>query len=174
MGQLDEVLNPDEKVLFRTRLHWLPCAPGALFVSLLGAAAIVVLLIFARQPVADLFARQPLAATILAMLLLLAVVVPLLVIRFLVATHVFGVTDRRVIARMGWITTRTVDLNVTKVESLVIEQGAFGRLFRYGDLKVVGTGGTSETFRGVRDPIGFRKAVNSAADRVVARAGEAT
>ena len=172
MGQLDEVLNPEEKLLFRTRLHWLPCAPSALAVSLLGAAVIAALLVFARRPVADLFAREPLMASILALGLVLVVVLPLVIVRFLVATHEFGVTDRRVIARMGWISTRTVDLNVTKVESLVIEQGALGRLFRYGDLKVVGTGGSAEVFRGVKDPIGFRKAVNSAADRMGARPSE--
>jgi uncharacterized membrane protein YdbT with pleckstrin-like domain len=173
MGQLDDVLNPEEKLLFRTRLHWLPCAPSALGVSLLGAAVLAALLVFARAPVADLFAREPLMAWILALGLGLVVVMPLVVLRFLVSTHEFGVTDRRVIARMGWISTRTVDLNVTKVESLVIEQGALGRLFRYGDLKVVGTGGTAEVFRGVKDPIGFRKAVNAAADRGGARPAEA-
>ena len=172
MGQLDDVLNADEKLLFRTRLHWLPCAPSALVVSLLGVAAISALLVFARRPVVDLFAREPMMAWILALGLVLVVVLPLIILRFLVATHEFGVTDRRVIARMGWVSTRTVDLNVAKVESLVIEQGALGRLFRYGDVKVVGTGGTAEVFHGVKDPIGFRKAVNSAADRVSARTGE--
>jgi membrane protein YdbS with pleckstrin-like domain len=172
MGGLDEVLGPDERLLFRTRLHWLPCAPSALAVSLLGVAGIAATLAFARGPVAGLFAREPWTASILAAGLLLVVALPLVVIRILVATHEFGVTDRRVVARMGWVATRTVDLNVTQVESLVIEQGALGRLFRYGDLKVVGTGGTAEVFRGVRDPIRFRQAVHAAADRGGARRGE--
>ena len=169
MGSLDDVLNADEKVLFRTRLHWLACSPGALLLSLLALIVTIALLVFARGPVADLVARQPLAGTLAALVLVLAFVAPLLTVRFLVRTHQYGVTDRRVIARMGWISTRTVDLNVTKVESLVIEQGALGRLFRFGDVKLVGTGGTSEVFRGVRDPIGFRKAVNAASDRVQGR-----
>ena len=173
MGQLDDVLNADEKLLFRTRLHWLPCAPSALAVALLGAALLAALAVFARRPVADLFVRTPLMASILALGLALVVIVPLAVVRFLVGTHEFGVTDRRVIARMGWVGTRTVDLNVTKVESLVIEQGVLGRVFRYGDVKVVGTGGTAESFRGVKDPIGFRKAVNLAADRGGGSAGGA-
>ncbi len=174
MSQLDEVLSPDEKLLFRTRLHGLACSPPALALSALGAAAIVALLLFARQPMAGLFTRQPLGAAILALSLALLVLLPLLVIRFQVATHEFGVTNRRVVARMGWLSTRTVDLNVTKVESLVIEQGAWGRVFRFGDVKIVGTGGTAETFRGIRDPIGFRKAVNSAADRVLGKPEETT
>jgi hypothetical protein len=172
MGQLDDILNADEKLLFRTRLHWLPCAPSALAVSVIGDLLLVALGVFARRPVEDLFRREPLMASILVLGLVLVVVMPLVVIRFLVATHEFGVTDRRVIARMGWVRTRTVDLNVTKVESLVIEQSAMGRLFRYGDLKIVGTGGTAEVFQGVKDPIGFRKAVNLAADRTGARVSE--
>jgi uncharacterized membrane protein YdbT with pleckstrin-like domain len=93
------------------------------------------------------------------------VAVPLLLVRFLVATHAYGVTDRRVIARVGWLSVRTADLSVAKVESLVIEQSPAGRVFGYGDVKVVGTGGSAESFRGVRDPIGFRKAVNAASGR---------
>ena len=163
---LDDVLNPQEKVLFHTRLHWLPCAPGALALSLLGLAALVGSALFARGPVLRLFDRQPGAAAIVTLVDVLVIVLPLFVLRFLVRTHEYGVTDRRVIARMGWVGTRTVDLSVTQVETLVVEQSPLGRLFRYGDVKLVGTGGTAETFRGVRDPIGFRKAVNAAADRV--------
>jgi hypothetical protein len=173
MARLEDVLNPDEKLLFRTRLHWLACAPSALAVAFAGALVLVALALFARRPVAGLFAQSPAAASILAAGLLLVVVVPLLVVRFLVTTHEFGVTDRRVVARMGWMSVRTVDLSVTKVESLVIEPSPAGRVLGYGDVKVVGTGGSAESFRGVTDPIGFRKAVNAAGDRAGARAGEA-
>lgn len=173
MGQLERILNPEERLLFRTRLHWLPCAPSALAVALIGLLVLAALGLFARAQVADLFARAPVPAAILALGLVLVVIVPLLVVRFLVATHEFGVTDRRVVARMGWLSTRTVELSVAKVESLVIEQSVPGRLFGYGDVKIVGTGGTAESFRGVMDPIGFRKAVNQAADRGGGRAVEA-
>jgi len=165
MGQLEKILNPDEKLLFRTRLHWLACAPSALVVALLGVLALVALGLFARGPVTDLFARSPRAGAILAAGLVLVVVVPLLVVRFLVRTHEFGVTDRRVIACTGWLSVRTVDLNVTKVESLVIEQTPMGRVCGYGDVKVIGTGGSAEVFHGVMNPVGVRKAVNQAADR---------
>jgi uncharacterized membrane protein YdbT with pleckstrin-like domain len=165
MARLEEILNPEERLLFRTRLHWLACAPTALVVSVAGLLVLALSGLFARRPVADLFAAAPAATSILAAGLLLVVLVPLLVVRFLITTHEFGVTDRRVIACMGWMSVRTVDLSVAKVESLVIEQSPAGRLLGYGDVKVVGTGGSAESFRGVRDPIGFRKAVNAAADR---------
>jgi len=173
MARLDDVLNPDEKVVFRTRLHGLACAPLALLLSLVGLAILVAFLIFGRHLMAASFQRDPLLASIATLVLLLFVVTPLLVVRFLVSTHEFAVTDRRVIACTGWLNTRTVDLSVAKVESLVIEQTAMGRVFGYGDVKVVGTGGTAEVFRAVKDPVGFRKAVNLASDRMGGKSSEA-
>ena len=169
MARLDDVLNPDEKVVFRTRLHWLACAPFALLLAAVCLAILVAFLVFGRHLVADSFQRQPLAAAIATLVLVLFILVPLFVVRFLVATHEFAVTDRRVIACTGWVNTRTVDLSVAKVESLVIEQTASGRMFGYGDLKLTGTGGTEELFRAVKDPVGFRKAVNLASDRLAGR-----
>ncbi|MBI5710246.1 MAG: PH domain-containing protein [Candidatus Eisenbacteria bacterium] len=173
MGQLEKVLSEGEPVAFRTRLHWLPCCPGALALSLVALLALVLPLVFAPHQIGDLFARAPAVAATLVAVLALALVVPLLVVRFLITTHEFAVTDRRVVAKMGWLRSRTLDLNVTKVESMEIDQGVLGRMFGYGDVRVVGTGGTAESFRGVKDPIGFRKAVNAAADSVQAKAGGA-
>ncbi len=173
MARLDDVLNPDEKVVFRTRLHWLACAPFALLMSIVCLAIVVAFAIFGRHLVAQSFQRDPAVATIATLVLLLLVVLPLFVIRFLVATHEFAVTDRRVIACTGWLNTRTVDLSVAKVESLVIEQAASGHVFGYGDVKLTGTGGTEELFRAVKDPVGFRKAVNLASDRLAGRTAEA-
>jgi uncharacterized membrane protein YdbT with pleckstrin-like domain len=168
---LDKVLNANEKVLFRTRLHWLPCAPGALVLSLLAFVALASIALFGRPTMGRLLTQQPAGAWILLGVLVAVAIVPLLALRFLVRTHEFGVTDRRLVATMGWIAVRTVDLGVSKIETIVVEQGLFGRMLGYGDLKVTGTGGTSEVFHGVRDPIGFRKAVNSASDGAGQEAG---
>ena len=46
-------------------------------------------------------------------------------------------------------------------------------MFGYGDVKLVGTGGSVELFRAVKDPVGFRKAVNLASDRLSGKTGEA-
>ncbi len=165
MGRLDEVLSPDEKVVFRTGLHWLPCCPGAHVVWLAALAIAVALLALAPGPVGQVFSRQPLTGAVLALLLVMAFVLPILGIRYRLATHEFAVTERRVLASMGLVRTRTVDLSVAKVETLVVEQGVLGRLFGYGDVRLVGTGGTAESFHGVRDPIGFRRAVSEAGER---------
>ena len=169
MARLDDVLNPDEKVVFRTRLHWLACAPFALLLAVLVLVVSALVLLLGHAAIGDLAARYPVATLVIVVVVVLIIVMPISVVRFLVATHEFAVTDRRVIACTGWLNTRTVDLSVAKVESLVIEQTATGRVFGYGDVKVVGTGGTAEVFRAVKDPVGFRKAVNLASDRLAGR-----
>ena len=83
-------------------------------------------------------------------------------------TSEFAVTTKRVIIKVGLISRRTVELNLQKIESIGVDQTIFGRIFGYGTITVIGTGGTKEPFRGLADPLGFRKAVNEATEAPVA------
>ena len=71
----------------------------------------------------------------------------------------FAVTNRRLVIKVGVFSRTTVDLNLSKVESVDVVQGFWARLFGYGTLIVVGTGGSREQFDYIADPIGFRRAV---------------
>ncbi len=80
------------------------------------------------------------------------------------ATSEFAVTNRRVIIKVGLVSRRTIELNLEKVESIGVEQTILGRILDYGTIVVIGTGGTREPFPGLRDPLGFRRAVNEATE----------
>jgi uncharacterized membrane protein YdbT with pleckstrin-like domain len=73
----------------------------------------------------------------------------------------FAVTSRRVIIKTGWISRRTIELNMSKVESVEVAQDIFARMLGYGTITVIGTGGTREPFSLINDPLGFRRAVQS-------------
>lgn len=73
----------------------------------------------------------------------------------------FAVTNRRVIIKTGWISRRTIELNMSKVESVEVAQDIFARMLGYGTIIVNGTGGTREPFSLINDPLGFRRAVQS-------------
>lgn len=73
----------------------------------------------------------------------------------------FAVTNRRVIIKLGFISRRTIELNLSKVESVEVNQDIFGRLLNYGTITVIGTGGTHEPFALINDPLAFRRAVQS-------------
>ena len=72
-------------------------------------------------------------------------------------TSEYAITSKRVMIKVGLISRRTVEMNLTKVESINVFQGLLGRLLGYGTIVVVGTGGTKETFDGIASPLVFRK-----------------
>ena len=73
------------------------------------------------------------------------------------ATSEFAITNKRVIIKVGLISRRTLEMNLTKIESVNVNQSILGRMLGYGTIVVIGTGGTHEPFPGICDPMAFRK-----------------
>ena len=72
-------------------------------------------------------------------------------------TDEFAITNKRVIVKTGLIRRRTVELNLTKIESVNVNQSVLGRILGFGSIQIVGTGGTRELFTNIRKPLRFRK-----------------
>ncbi len=69
----------------------------------------------------------------------------------------FAITNKRVIIKTGLIARHTLELNLTKIESVNINQSIWGRILGYGSIQLIGTGGTRETFINIKNPLEFRK-----------------
>ncbi len=139
-------LLPGELIKYQARLHWLPFVPayvlGAIF---LLAAALGVS--FETWPVA-------IAGVVIA--------APILFWAYITqSTSEFSITDRRVVIKVGWIRRRTMETMLAKVETIGVEQTLVGRLFDYGTIVVMGTGGTKESFRNIARPLEFRRQVQA-------------
>ena len=74
-------------------------------------------------------------------------------------TSEFAVTNKRVIMKVGWIRRASVEIVLGRVESIVVDQGIAGRVFDFGSIAVVGTGGTKDPFHRIAAPLRFRRAV---------------
>jgi len=72
-------------------------------------------------------------------------------------TDEFAITNKRIIIKTGLIGRRTIELNLSKIESVNVDQSIFGRILGFGSVQIVGTGGTRETFTNINNPITFRK-----------------
>ena len=72
-------------------------------------------------------------------------------------TSEFTITNKRVIIKTGLIAINTVEMNLQRIESVQVDQGVLGRILGYGDIYIIGTGGTKEQFRYIKNPIAFRK-----------------
>lgn len=150
MSYIERHLLAGEAVTFRTRLHWKIYLLPALAVLLVLAP----LTVLALGTQAKLLALLPVAA---APMVLAA---PFLKRR----SSEFAVTNKRVIIKLGVLRTRSIDLLLTKVEGITVTQSFGGRLFGYGEIIVIGTGGTQEPFADIQAPLDFRQAVQAAAD----------
>jgi uncharacterized membrane protein YdbT with pleckstrin-like domain len=76
-----------------------------------------------------------------------------------------AITNRRVIAKFGFVKRQTVEINLEKVEALRVEQGVMGRVLNYGTLYITGTGSSVEPIPSIADPLLFRRKFMEATNR---------
>ena len=145
MGYVDSVLAPGERIVHRCAIsHWkfaLSYLIGTL--CLIGAAATVYV---DRQ-------RGPMIAAVLVVIGVVLIMVAL--IRR--GSTELVLTDRRIIAKRGFIARATVEMQLAKVESLHVNQGVVARMLGYGDVTVVGTGSSLEPLCGIAGPLELRR-----------------
>ena len=72
------------------------------------------------------------------------------------------ITDRRVLIKVGTLRRRTLEMFVSKIESVSVNQSIGGRLLGYGTVGVRGTGGSGESFDMIARPVEFRNFVQRA------------
>jgi uncharacterized membrane protein YdbT with pleckstrin-like domain len=162
LSYVEKNLLPGEKILYKTRLHWVvvlgPVLLGLLF-GLSGLALLIHVLWFSRST--DFFGVMVVAA----LGLLLAAAISFGVALLKRAATEMAVTDRRVVVKIGLLNRRTVELLLSKVESIGVEETLFGRIVGYGTVVLRGTGGTPESFSTIAHPLEFRREVQQQIER---------
>ena len=151
---VESVLAPGERVVHNAAIsHWKfmgSYAVGVFFIAAAGA-----LLFFARQ--------NPDVPPVTAAVPFVIGVIVILVALIRRASTELALTDRRIIAKFGFISRNTVEMNLGKVESLHVNQSLLGRMLGFGDVTVVGTGSSLEPLRGVSDPLELRRKLGEVA-----------
>lgn len=103
-------------------------------------------------------------------LVLLVVVVGLF---FLIAAWIrvksteVAITNRRVIAKFGFIRRSTVEINLDKVEALRVEQTFLGRMLNYGTIFISGAGTSVAPIQDIADPLVFRRKFMESTNRSI-------
>ena len=150
MSYVDDHLLPNEAVTYRTTLHWKVYVWPVTFSALVCVPLMVLALRSEHKPLAAAPAF---------------VIVVLLVTAFVKRSSAeYAVTNKRVIAKVGVMQTRSVELMLNKVEGITVTQGLMGKVFGYGEIVITGSGGTKEPFDGIQAPFDFRRAVQAATD----------
>jgi uncharacterized membrane protein YdbT with pleckstrin-like domain len=72
-------------------------------------------------------------------------------------TTELAITNRRVIAKFGFIRRHAIEIDVRRVESIQVNQGILGRIFDFGSIMLSGAGNPLAAIPGVSAPMTFRK-----------------
>lgn len=109
----------------------------------------------------SLWSLVPLIVVGLALIFAVVGVFFLLLALLSYATTELAITNKRVIVKSGFISRRTIELNLGKIESIQVKQGVFGRIFNYGTIILAGAGNPQAPVQGISNPLAFRKAFAS-------------
>jgi uncharacterized membrane protein YdbT with pleckstrin-like domain len=148
-----------ETIQYQTKLHWIVMLGHAgltTFFILAGAA----LLVFSwnTRHSADshsyILVWVALAAFLVAVILLGVGLIKR-------SATVMVLTNKRVIVKTGLASRRTIELLLSRIESIAVEEPAMGRVLGYGTVVIRGTGGTPEVFEKISHPLEFREHVQS-------------
>jgi uncharacterized membrane protein YdbT with pleckstrin-like domain len=156
VGYIEKNLVPGEKVLYKTRLHWIVLLRPLLFGLLLAGGGLALLIgeYYARVQGAG---QQAMLIGGIALLVVGGIVIVAGFIRRN-ATEV-AVSNQRVLIKTGLYSRKSIEVMLSKVESIGVEESALGRMLGYGSVIVRGTGGTFETFHLISHPNEFRRQV---------------
>ena len=152
MGYTEQNLMPGEQIVYKAKLHW------AMFlgpiVNIILAILIFLIGISSRDSSTSVM-------TCLAGIIFLSAILNSLNAVVSYVTTEFALTNKRVIAKTGLLRRRSVELLLTKIESIGVNQPILGRMLDYGTITVTGTGGTKEPFKNIAAPMELRKCVNT-------------
>ncbi|MET0220763.1 MAG: PH domain-containing protein [Tardiphaga sp.] len=154
MGRyIDDILQPGEKLLYTSNLHWV-IYTRALLAWIIGAALLVA-------------TRFTLNENLILFLLATAAVVALVGLYWFVVawfrrwTTETDVTNLRVVHKTGFITRKTFEISIDKVASVQVDQSIMGRILNYGDVVIENMGDDQQKIEMIAAPLAFRSNITA-------------
>jgi uncharacterized membrane protein YdbT with pleckstrin-like domain len=131
-------LLPGEEIKYQTKVHWAVYLPTIL---LLGALIVG-------------SSSAPPEYVGFGVILLVFMWIRAFLSRW---TTELAITNKRVIAKFGFISRTTFEQQLVKIEGVNLKQSFWGRIMGYADIVVRGTGTGSTPIPGIDDPSEFQK-----------------
>ncbi len=116
----------------------------------------------AGEEISALFKLHWITRIPMVLWLLLLITFPFAIYEYLRLRHTEqGVTNKRVVFKTGIISRKSEEMKLGSIETVEIDQGIFGRILGYGNVKVTGRGTSDVLFRNVADPMAVKRAIES-------------
>lgn len=141
MSYIDKNLLQNEKILFRTKKHWI------IFLYPTILTLVVLFCFLSDNPMLQKVTFLPAIATLLFW------GNQLLLYYF----SEFAITNIRVMMREGFFIRHTNDTRLSALANVTVNQSLVGQLLNYGTVFINTYGGESDPFREIASPVVFQK-----------------
>lgn len=158
MGYTESLLATNEKIVYRTKQHWMAPIFGTVAGVLVLLGGIVLFVLHLTMGTVDFIGTLRDIAYWGSLILILVgiAMVGYSYIQWWVEDYV--VTNQKVVKVAGLLTKRTSGAALEKINDVILEQGPLGRLLGYGTLKVSTASDSSDlTYETMRAPAEFRR-----------------
>jgi len=146
MSYLDKNLLAGEKILFRTKKHWIVFFPPVFW------ALVSIFLYFQTSPIFQ-------SNSILKNFFLLPAIIALIYLcnQWLVYYFSeFAITNIRIVMREGFFFRHTNDTRLSALASVDVVQGVIGQALDYGTVFINSFGGQKDPFTDIDTPVKFK------------------
>ena len=159
LSYVEKHLISGETVQYQTKLHWVVMLGHVAIAAVFEMLAITILVAsFSRSAGAKAMpSRGSMIVGATACFLVGAAFFCIGLLKRSVTE--MAVTNKRVIVKTGLADRRTNEILLSRIESVVVDEPAMGRILGYGTVIVRGTGGTPEVFEKIYQPLEFREQV---------------
>lgn len=155
---IENNLLADEKIVFFSRPHWI------VFASVVWPLLFTLLIAIYGH---DFLTAAIYGYSLYSIFLVIGFAVTLVQLAsalILYHNSEYGVTNKRVLVKRGWIWRTSSEIFLDKIEAVKVDQTIPGRLLHYGVLIIIGTGGTQDRFTNVPHPLDFRRRIQQQID----------
>jgi uncharacterized membrane protein YdbT with pleckstrin-like domain len=154
VAYIEKSLGDGEMIIALARFHWL-YSLKAWLALLLPAAILGAVFMYANNQTRDGLVLAALGLWAIGLLIFLKMMIRKW-------TTEIGVTSHRFVKKTGFLSLRTAEFAIPNIEAVRVNQNIWGRILGYGHLRIEGTGDDAVDLPNIDDPIGFRRAIETA------------
>lgn len=156
MGYVAKNLIQGERIVFATTLHWWAVVGPTIYAIILLVIPSLLLSTSVSSSTTMILGGIAILWIFLAVSMILLLV--LVTLAKLLSTEI-AVTNKRVLIKTGILRRRTLELHLGKVESFSADEPIIGRLLGFETVHIVGSGGTQQHLRYVKNGSHLRQLV---------------
>ncbi len=149
---INQSLMSGENVVYRTHPHWIIFSPAiAWFIVMLLSLFVLPftwigqITLAGYKPFYLIFSFLGLAGAVFSGVMAYVQYI----------SSEYGITNKRVIVKIGLVQRTTMEVLLSRIESIQVVQSIPGRLLDYGTIIICGTGGSRDAFRNMPSPMRF-------------------